>query len=451
MKVGFGSAPITPRGGKIVIAGQIPVRYTDKVHDGIYATAMVTESGGVRTIWVSCDICHPTKKLTDDVIKSLKKSLPGFKEDELILSATHSTACFYLTDDEFLNSAFDVDKSIMMPFEETRKQVCDGITSAVLKAVSCMKEAAAEFAAADILTGYCRRVLYKDNTAQMYGDVSRDDFLRMEYPDGGGAQIIYFYGKDNHDLLGIFTAVPCPAQADEASLYITADYWHYAREIIKDTLGKNIPVLGVCRAAGELSPHRLLSIDAKYAEAEWGSKAAERVGRNIAEAVLSEMKRPLRAFEGDISHLRITKEIPFPVRKPSQKELDSAKEYLSSDHSESADPNEWIKKAQAAHSVKAAAAEDFYKARVSVLRIGEMLFFTAPAELFSEYAKRITAKFPKNPVFDVQLTNDTLGYLPTAEAIEHGGYSTMIFSTVTTPEGGEKFVNEITSMLKELV
>ena len=449
MKVGFGSAIITPVGGKTVIAGQIPVRYTDKVHDDIYATAMTVESEGIRTIWVSCDICHPTKRLTDDVIKSLKKSLPSFKEDELILSATHSTACFYLTDDEFLNSAFDVDKNKMMPFDKTRGMVVDGVTSAVLRSVSCMKECTAEFAAADILTGFCRRVLYKDNTAVMYGDVSRDDFLRMEYPDGNGTQMIYFYGEKEHELLGIFIAAPCPAQADETSEYITADYWHYARQIIKDALGKDIPVLGVCRAAGELSPHRLLSIDAKYEGAEWGEKAAERVGRHIAEAVLRESKRPLCAFKGDIKHLRITMEMAFPVRKPSPEELSDAEKYLSSEHGK--DPNEWMKKAQAAHSVKAAAAEDFYKARVSVLRIGDMLFFTAPAELFTEYAKRISAKFPQNPVFDIQLTNDTLGYLPTADATEHGGYSTMIFSTLTTPAGGEKFVNEITEKLRELV
>ena len=177
MKVGFGDASITPKGGKIVIAGAIPVRYTDVVHDDIKAVAMVIEQDDIRTIWVGCDMCHPTKKLTDAVIESLRKHLADFCDDELIITATHATACFYLTDDEFLNSAFDVDLTQIKPVEETRRQVCEGITNAVLEAISNMSDCSVEFATSDILTGFCRRVIYTDGSAVMYGDVHRDDFL----------------------------------------------------------------------------------------------------------------------------------------------------------------------------------------------------------------------------------------------------------------------------------
>ena len=50
MKVGFGQASITPRGGKIVIAGGSPVRYTDVIHDDVQAVAMVLEQNGERII-----------------------------------------------------------------------------------------------------------------------------------------------------------------------------------------------------------------------------------------------------------------------------------------------------------------------------------------------------------------------------------------------------------------
>lgn len=250
MKVGFGKASITPKGGKIVIAGSIPVRYTDVVHDDVQAVAMVVKQDDTRTIWVVCDMCHPTKRLTDDVIAGLKKSLPDFNEDELILSATHATACFYLTDDEFLNSAFDVDLDEIMSVDETRRQVCSGIISAVMEAVSNLEDCTIEYATSDILTGFCRRVVYKDGSAVMYGDVHREDFLRMEYPDGGGMQIIYFYSKKEHQLSGIFAAVPCPAQADEASVYITADYWAVVRERIAEEYGDgiNVQLLSLTRA-----------------------------------------------------------------------------------------------------------------------------------------------------------------------------------------------------------
>lgn len=455
MKVGFGKSSITPKGGKIVIAGRIPVRYTDVVHDDVQAVAMVVEQNDTRTIWVGCDMCHPTKRLTDDVIAGLKNSLPDFKEDELILSATHATACFYLTDDEFGNAAFDVDLDEIMSVDETRRQVCSGIIAAVMEAVSNIEECTVEYATSDILTGFCRRVVYKDGSAAMYGDVHREDFLRMEYPDGGGMQIIYFYSRKNRQLFGIFAAVPCPAQADESSEYITADYWAVVRERIAEEYGDGINVLGVCRAAGELSPHRMIKTDGGSRADEWGYDAARRMGMHIADAIIKESKRPVCVLdETEISHSRITKEIAFPIRKPSQNEVDEATLYFQNkaNFDENGNAIKWIERATAGHILKVwNGKQDIYKGRVSVMNIGKLLFFTAPVELFTEYAKRICVKFPGHPVFDIQLTNDSLGYLPTKEAIEHGGYSTLIFSTTTSAEGGEIYVDEITKLMKELM
>ena len=81
MKVGFGQASITPKNGRIVIAGSITGRSSDQVHDDIKANAMVITDGSIRTIWVCCDMCHPTKVLTDDVARELKEVL----EDNYIL------------------------------------------------------------------------------------------------------------------------------------------------------------------------------------------------------------------------------------------------------------------------------------------------------------------------------------------------------------------------------
>lgn len=455
MKVGFGQASITPRGGKTVIAGGIPVRYTDVVHDEVQAVAMVIEQNGERSIWVGCDMCHPTKRLTNDVIAMLKECLADFNEDELILSATHSTACFYLTDDEFLNSAFDVDYTQIMPLNEARTQVCRGIVTAVCEAVRNTVECTVEFSTADILTGFCRRVVYKDGSAAMYGDVYRDDFLRMEYPDGTGTQILYFYTKNSHKLHGIFAAVPCPAQADEGSVYITADYWGVVRERIANELGSNVKVLGVCRAAGELSPRRMLNLNGDIGVLEVGSDVAIRLGTHIADAIIKEKNRPRRIFDKNETVLRkITTEIDFPIRFPTLEDIENATRYFAdaSNFDEKGNSVNWIDNAIYKHTLKLKDTEyKYYSGRINLLRVGEILFFTAPVELFAEYANRIRAAFPTHPVIDVQLTNDSLGYLPTAEAIRHGGYSTMIFSTTTTPEGGQMFVEETIKLLKKLI
>ena len=274
LSVGWGQKDITPRGGGVIIAGMVPLRVTDVIHDPMHALAMVEQSAWGRTIWVGCDFCHPSARVRREVSDMLRERLAGFSVEQLILNGTHATACFYLTDDEFLSlAAQSADSKEIMPLEETRKQVCEGIAAAVRDACAHLEETVIERASAQILTGYCRRVPYQDQTAEMYGDVHRFDFWRLEYPDGGAVQLLYFYRANDHALRGIFANVPCPAQANDSSAYITADYWGAVRERVCQALGNEVRVLGTCRAAGELSPHRMLLSPDRARADEWGRGA----------------------------------------------------------------------------------------------------------------------------------------------------------------------------------
>lgn len=452
MKVGFGRGIITPK-GKIAIAGTIPPRTTDVVHDDVLAVAMVIEQNDVRTIWVSCDMCHIPKRLTEDVIKSLENNIADFKEDEFIINATHATACAYVTDDEFLDEGLEMDYSLIEPLEETRKQICDGIIKAVTKAISNLCECTMEFATADIITGYCRRVVYKDLSAVMYGNPYREDFLRMEYPDSQPSKFLYFYTEKEHKLIGIFADVPCPAQADEASTHITGDYWTVVRKIINEKFGKDVEVLSACACAGELAPKRVMySVGGYNKKFEEGMLSAIRLGEFIAENIIKEKERPLKCYKGEeLVHKRNSKVLNFPVRKPTEKDAKDMAEYFSNkdNFDELGKPKGKVSYLKYALIRKLLNEQpQYYDAKVAVMKIADILFFTAPMEVFSEYSKRIAMKFPENPIFDVQLTFDYMGYLPTKEAIEHGGYSTDIFSTVTGADGGEMYVEEISKLFK---
>ena len=135
-----------------------------------------------------------------------------------------------------------------------------------------------EFATADIITGYCRRVVYKDLSAVMYGNPYREDFLRMEYPDSSPSKMLYFYTANEHKLIGIFADVPCPAQADEASAHITGDYWSVVRKKINETFGKDVEVISACACAGELAPRRVMYSAGGYNEkVEEGAPSAIRL------------------------------------------------------------------------------------------------------------------------------------------------------------------------------
>ncbi len=48
------------------------------------------------------------------------------------------------------------------------------------------------------------------------------------------------------------------------------------------------------------------------------------------------------------------------------------------------------------------------------------------------------------------MTHDSIGYLPTKEAIEHGGYSTLHFSTFTDHNCGEYYIEEIEKLISSI-
>jgi len=58
MKVGFGQAEYTPRGGNVSLFGQFELRITEEVLDPLNVVAMVMVSEHARTVWVSVDTIH---------------------------------------------------------------------------------------------------------------------------------------------------------------------------------------------------------------------------------------------------------------------------------------------------------------------------------------------------------------------------------------------------------
>ncbi len=449
IRIGWGEKNVCPKGGKIYIAGGVPFRAVEKVHDEIKATAMVVQSGAERIIWVSCDICHPTKQIEDKVIELLTKQLPDFKAEELIISGTHATACFYVSDTEILDCGHLLEScEEILAIDIAREQLCRHVAEAVLEAVSNMEEEEMTYTSMDILTGFCRRVVYKDGHAQMYGDVHKDDFWRMEYPDGGETKVLYFYEKGTQNLKAVLAAAPCPAQADESSAHITADFWGYTRNIIKEQYGENVKLFALCRAAGELSPHRLF---AEKKDGEWGTEAAERLGKWVGEQlIMHERKAKATTLSPGNQFQYLTEEITFPARKITEEQYVWAKKYRCT--KENFDINgkaiDWETDSLARHIIKFKENNiDTYDAKFGVVRVGNSVFFTAPVELYTEYAKRIIARFPNFTIFDIQLTHDSIGYLPTKEAIAGGGYSTAHFSALCDEYGGEVYVKKICSAI----
>ena len=452
LKIGFSQADITPK-GKTALIGQYAIRTTREVFTPLQAVAMVIQSGGGSVYWAACDLLYITDTLIDAVCRLLSDRLPDFQRSQLMLSATHIHSGPFLKErtDTTLLSFASQEPDVLRP-EECCGQVAQGIARAILGAIADAEPVLTARASRDLATGFCRRVVYTDGTAQLYGRVKKADFSHMECRDGGDTRMLYVYRAEDHALKGILADVPCTAQMHEHATYLHADFWHYTREYVKKAL--NVPVFGICACAGDLSPRDLFHLS-KADPVEQMEQLGNAIGECLVQGAASAAEPDEPAFAHCYQELTLPRWNPTPSAYQLANDLCQLfyKQYgfSAGDFPFGATQVPELLYSQAEVMVKRFKENQSHvTAPVHALQIGKAVFLTNPFECFVAYGDRIKAALPEMDIFDVQLTDDYLGYLPTAEAVRSGGYSAMLFNGSCPPAGGDALVEESIAMLKKL-
>jgi len=86
---------------------------------------------------------------------------------------------------------------------------------------------------------------------------------------------------------------------------------------------------------------------------------------------------------------------------------------------------------------------------IHVLRVGDVAIATNPFELFLDYGVQIKALSAASQTILVQLSGRGW-YLPSARALQGGGYGAMPAVSVVGPEGGGKLVRETLALIQDL-
>ena len=452
MRIGFGQAAFTPNGA-VAMIGLYRVRVADKAETPLLATAMaVTDGEKPPVYWVGCDLLYITDELVDAVCRRLSVVLPDFHRNQLILSATHiHTGPFLKEKMDTTLLSFPAEVSNVLSPEECCQQVADGIVQAILEAVKDKEPALTARANVDIKTGYCRRGVFTDGTAKMYPDVYRPDFSHLECRDGGAVKLVYVLREKDNTLKGVIADVPCPAQANVNTPYMHGDYWDITRCLVQERL--EIPVLGICACAGDLSPRDLYDRDDTDTD-----KRMQKLGKIIGGAII-EKSADLVPDTPVMAH--IFKEIPLKIWRPTPAQYQRAKSvckqlYKQYSFCEGQVPFQKEGFPKYLYSEAEAIIRRFLRKEETVstpihgLRLGDAVFISNPFECFTEYADRIAMQFLGSDIYDVQLTDQYYGYLPTRDAVYGGGYSACIYNGICDPDGGDALVRESAEILKNL-
>lgn len=470
LKIGWAEIDTTPE-DQCDLCGQYYHRPSEGIHSNLSATALAFESGEEQAIMISLDLVNFKATFQQELADSL--NLQGFDSKNLIMNAIHThsapavdsvRAISWLSPLPGLLQAEDYRKFLLVKLQQVASEAwnsrqCGGVAGGL----------------GYTAIGHCRRAVYSDNTAEMYGRTDRDDFTGMEAGEDSGVELLFTYDAEEKQT-GVIINVACPSQVMESTYLISSDFLGEIRRLLKDKYGNDFKIFGQISAAGCQAP-RDLTRSERDNKAFWNSEGVVEIGQRLLNAIehakiknidftpefkhLScHIKLPIRTVTEAEYKQAVTKVSELEARQP---EMEAYKAFCSEVKQREALPDQagpydsklhHFVKIQNNKAIiarwKSQQETINYSFDSHIMRLGDCVFATNPFELYLEYGQRIRARSQATQTFIVQLSGDSCGYLPSALAEQLGGYGGMVINGRIGSGGGAELVDETAKEINEL-
>ncbi len=490
IKIGWAEKDITPN-QKIRIAGQFYERVSDIVETPVSVTALAIESdNGGQAVICSCDLACISEGLIELVREELAGT-DGLDLSKVIIGATHTHTSYQYDEASGIKRAdsSDVSIEILKRYLPSGKKYIPFVSSPAMdeyealiflsqRIAAAIKEAwekraysyfANEFGRAAV--GMCRRVVYTDGSAKMWGDTNQDNFLRLEGGNDSGIEMLFFFDS-NKKISGILVNVACPAQVLEQRSFISSDYWGKLKILLRERFGQELFLLPLPSPAGDQCPRDLVRwvdpetpIDDPNVAKRKASRKADpsmydiagacRIGKRLFYEINDAYDSAILNMRDEAIFVHKCETLSLPLRQATKKERDDAEaaicEYFNSvkgdinysDNAELYVHTGTIQRYEEQQTTESVEIE------LHTLRLEDMAMATSPFELFLDYGNEIRARSKADQTFLFQLTCGNRGYLPTEKAELGGHYSAYLSSGCVGHEGGKMLVERTLLRIKE--
>jgi hypothetical protein len=431
-----------------MLQGQMHVRVAREAADPLTVTALAIggEQEGNGVILISCDLAMISPELQASVREKVTALLPEVEADAIIMNATHTHDAPVITDGFYPHPGGDV-----MTAAEGLEHVAACAAEAALEAWARRVPGTVERAFGHAVVGHNRRVVYADGHAEMYGATTRPDFRHIEGYEDHSVDMLFFRDAAGH-LSGMAIVIPCPSQVEESLTTFSADFWHDIRVELRRRFGDGLPVLALCGAAGDQSPHFLLY---GRQEEEMRRRGGVSERQEIALRVGDAVERALRCGgpeDSDQTVCHRCQRITCSPRRITQAERDWAETARSEALARGDDPGLWwpLMLGDILERFDRGQPMPAYEAELHALRIGEAVIVTNPFELYLDYALEIKARSLATQTLTVQLAAGTGLYLPTERAVQGGHYGAHPAVAPVGPEGGRELVEASLLLIRDI-
>jgi neutral ceramidase len=422
------------------MSGYFYERVSTGVMDPLHAKAIVLQQGDVSAALVFCDVIGMPRDVSQQARKQASEAT-GIPAENIAVAATHSHTgpLYYGPMRDFFHrraverSGSDASESIDYP-----AKLVSQIVAAVVQAKAAMQpvELSAGFAREDRLA-FNRRFHMKNGTVQFNPGQLNPDIVRAAGPIDPDVGVLSLRRPDAKAPFAAVISYALHLDTVSGTEY-SADYPRHLEDGLRALFGKEFVALFGTGTCGDINHIDVRTKDVRKAKAI-GAALAETTGKALQSSALTRVSKP------DLAVRRATVDAPLQVY--SSAEVAKAKQDLEVIGQRRLSFLEEVK-AYAIVSVSDYQAETL-PLEVQAFRLSnDVAIVTLPAEVFVELGLAVKAASPFKTTLVIELTNDSLGYIPTKKAFAEGSYETV--NSRVQPGAGEALVETAVGLLNEL-
>jgi len=444
IRVGVASVDFTPEPG-LPLMGNFRDDYAARgKHDPLRAKAMVFADGkGTKAALLAVDICMLDRQNVAYMREAIGSGCDVPPENVLI-HATHT------------HSAPAASGKIGL--EEEVAPHGAAIEAFLGKAASAVVEANRALADATLQIGHAtedrlcfnRRLRRRDGTTQMNWEALQPDFDPDEIVGAWGAadpeMTCLTIRREQGPVAAVVNYGLHPAILAGDNWLYSADYPGYVAEAMSRTLGDSFTCVFLNGCCGDVN-----HVDYRDQPQGRGFQMTQRVGYMLGAAAHQAM---LGGTPIESDCLRMSREqMELERLKISVSERRWCEEVL--EQARNSPPPGQVDGVPDAYYAKLRLRmwheqDHPDHAEVMAIRVGDVAIVGLPGEAFCQLGLDIKRRSPARHTLVVELANDAIGYLPTLESFDQGGYETTSGSTFYQPGSAERIVESALAQLQQL-
>lgn len=394
------------------------------IHDHIYARCLVFGDGENYASLVSLDLLYATRDLTKKVRRTVSKAL-GLKEDYIAVIAVHnhsgpSVVGFHSTQKYRL-------------LDDYLKMLPNLVSSGLIEAFSSKRKVRVGFGRG-IVRGWTI-----NRRKPITGSIDED------------VMAVRFEGL-NGQLVSALVNFTCHAVVlGTNNLFISGDYPGYVSRTVERIEGGTCLFLnGAFGDINPLTPNT--DLNRVYDRNIGRFEDAIRMGRVIGGEALKILNSTPCSENTKISLASRKATLKLkPIPTFTTDYMEDLKAKLAASEKEADEIRLKILTARFLSAMRNLFPSGVAEVDAQGFRIGDLIMVVLPGELFVDLGLRIKAHYKFGPAMVIGCANEVLGYIPTEEAMDEGGYEVLPPVCLVEREGGKVLVETAYAIINDLL